>query len=386
MYRIGEFSYLYKITIKTLRYYDEINLFKPSYKDPYTGYRYYSEDQKEELENILKLKEYGFTLEEIRNLKKELTEDKIINKINELEKQRKKLGYKIKRLENLKDRREESMKYKVCFDSNKKMSVVGLRINMDKRDGEELDKYFDIIKKKLNKLKLKARTKVVITEEIGYKEEDIELFVGYYIPILSSKEISKIYKAKDIDLFRYPTSDYLTAINVDDGDIMTACKDIIEYSKDKNVQIIGPFMEFYYQDEKPRVYAMVHDLIREELDHELARISSNKKYNEPFKLNKSFLGKWNIKEILPNINFNVDKQKSIPNTTYMNFEFHDDGSTNYKNVKWSDNYMFIETENGVVANIMEIIKLNNKEYLEIRMNDMSTIYHHAAPISYIYER
>ena len=69
MYRIGEFSYLYKLTIKTLRYYDEIDLFKPSYKEPYTGYRYYSEDQKEELEHILKLKDYGFTLEEIKDLK-----------------------------------------------------------------------------------------------------------------------------------------------------------------------------------------------------------------------------------------------------------------------------------------------------------------------------
>lgn len=66
MYRIGEFSYLYKLTIKTLRYYDEIDLFKPSYKEPYTGYRYYSEDQKEELEHILKLKDYGFTLKKLK--------------------------------------------------------------------------------------------------------------------------------------------------------------------------------------------------------------------------------------------------------------------------------------------------------------------------------
>ena len=32
------------------------------------------------------------------------------------------------------------------------------------------------------------------------------------------------------------------------------------------------------------------------------------------------------------------------------------------------------------------MKINDKEYLEIRMNDMSTIYYHAKPISYIYER
>ena len=48
MYRIGEFSYLYQATIKTLLHYDKKDLFKPSYKDPYTGYRYYSDSQRGE--------------------------------------------------------------------------------------------------------------------------------------------------------------------------------------------------------------------------------------------------------------------------------------------------------------------------------------------------
>ena len=56
MYRIGEFSYLFKVTIKTLRHYDKIDLFKPAFTDPYTGYRYYKEEQKEEFSNILKFK------------------------------------------------------------------------------------------------------------------------------------------------------------------------------------------------------------------------------------------------------------------------------------------------------------------------------------------
>ena len=49
MYRIGEFSFLNNITIKTLRYYDNINLFKPEIVDKYTGYRYYSDKQANEL-------------------------------------------------------------------------------------------------------------------------------------------------------------------------------------------------------------------------------------------------------------------------------------------------------------------------------------------------
>ena len=55
MYKIGEFSLLNKVTIKTLRYYNEIGLFIPKVIDKYTGYRYYDEDQLEEFNKISKI-------------------------------------------------------------------------------------------------------------------------------------------------------------------------------------------------------------------------------------------------------------------------------------------------------------------------------------------
>lgn len=65
MYKIGEFSKMNRITIKALRYYDEIGLFKPCLVDAFTGYRYYSGDQIQILNEIVALKEIGFSLEEI---------------------------------------------------------------------------------------------------------------------------------------------------------------------------------------------------------------------------------------------------------------------------------------------------------------------------------
>jgi len=65
MYKIGEFAKLVNVSIKTLRYYDEINLFKPSYTEPYTNYRYYEEKQIEEINYIKKLKELNLSLTEI---------------------------------------------------------------------------------------------------------------------------------------------------------------------------------------------------------------------------------------------------------------------------------------------------------------------------------
>lgn len=65
-FTIGEISKLFNINSKTLRYYDEIDLFKPSYVDEHNKYRYYSIDQFECLETIQYLKELGLTLSKIK--------------------------------------------------------------------------------------------------------------------------------------------------------------------------------------------------------------------------------------------------------------------------------------------------------------------------------
>lgn len=68
MFRIGEFSKLSQVTVKTLRYYDEIGLLKPAKVDPSTGYRYYSADQLPRLNRILALKDLGLSLAQVTRL------------------------------------------------------------------------------------------------------------------------------------------------------------------------------------------------------------------------------------------------------------------------------------------------------------------------------
>lgn len=70
--RIGDFSNIVGISIKTIRFYEEKGLIKPAYIDKYTGYRYYDENNKEQLLSILKYKNMGFTLEEIKNINQDL--------------------------------------------------------------------------------------------------------------------------------------------------------------------------------------------------------------------------------------------------------------------------------------------------------------------------
>jgi DNA-binding transcriptional MerR regulator len=68
MLRIGEFSRLSQVTIKALRYYDDMNLLKPAHIDKFTGYRYYSVDQLQRIHRIVAFKELGLSLEQIANV------------------------------------------------------------------------------------------------------------------------------------------------------------------------------------------------------------------------------------------------------------------------------------------------------------------------------
>ena len=70
MFRIGDFSQLGQISIRTLRLYDEMNLLKPAQIDKFTGYRYYTIEQLPRLNRILALKDLGLSLEQIGDLLK----------------------------------------------------------------------------------------------------------------------------------------------------------------------------------------------------------------------------------------------------------------------------------------------------------------------------
>ena len=66
MLTIGEFSNICRVSTKTLRYYAEIGLVLPDEINPENGYRYYSIEQLEKMLLINRLKNYCFSLEEIK--------------------------------------------------------------------------------------------------------------------------------------------------------------------------------------------------------------------------------------------------------------------------------------------------------------------------------
>jgi DNA-binding transcriptional MerR regulator len=71
MFKIGHFAKLGQVSVKTLRWYDELGLLKPMRIDSENGYRHYGIEQLPRLNRILALKELGLSLEQIVMLLKE---------------------------------------------------------------------------------------------------------------------------------------------------------------------------------------------------------------------------------------------------------------------------------------------------------------------------
>ena len=66
--KIGEFSKLMQVTVKTLRLYEQKGLLQPDEVDEWTGYRYYNISQMQQLSTIRSLQGMGFSLAEIKEI------------------------------------------------------------------------------------------------------------------------------------------------------------------------------------------------------------------------------------------------------------------------------------------------------------------------------
>lgn len=108
MLTIGELSKISQVTVKSIRYYQELELLKPVKIDPITNYRYYNRDSFDRLSAILTLKELGFTLTEIKEILDQCSSEMdlkvfISKKIDEIKSRVKRLKDMETRLKSFKD-------------------------------------------------------------------------------------------------------------------------------------------------------------------------------------------------------------------------------------------------------------------------------------------
>ncbi|MDD3341176.1 MAG: MerR family transcriptional regulator [Bacilli bacterium] len=128
MYKIGDFAKITGASIRTLRYYDTIDLLKPDDIDIYTGYRYYTISKLEEYKKIILLKEIGFSLEEIKDSITHLTDTILVNKKEELIAHKENIDVQIQKIEYLRENIAKEM-----IDTDVKIKTLIPKIHTQKR-------------------------------------------------------------------------------------------------------------------------------------------------------------------------------------------------------------------------------------------------------------
>jgi DNA-binding transcriptional MerR regulator len=79
LFTIGEIAKLFDVNIRTLRYYDEIDLLKPEYIDTASNYRYYSTRQFERLNTIKYLRALNMPLSKISDFLSDREVDTLVS-------------------------------------------------------------------------------------------------------------------------------------------------------------------------------------------------------------------------------------------------------------------------------------------------------------------
>jgi DNA-binding transcriptional MerR regulator/predicted transcriptional regulator YdeE len=199
MLAIGEFSRICMVTAKTLRHYDGIGLLKPARYHAETGYRFYDASQLKDMQYIKKLKSYGFSLEEIKELLhadgmalKRAMEKKFSSLAKEIEEQKSLLSLMEKDIWNLEKGLDfmniEKMDIKLVetIDTN----MVSVRGNIAIRD---FDKLF------LRLTDLMEQTGAVcaggllaIYHSPEFDPEDTDLEIGY--PVTAASDHTRTLK------------------------------------------------------------------------------------------------------------------------------------------------------------------------------------------------
>jgi len=241
LFKISEFSRLSKVSLKTLRYYDQIGILKPRKVDHDTCYRYYSADQLLELNRIFLYKELGFTLPQIIRL---LHEDISLKDIQGMFKLKKSEIQHIIQTEQAKLARiEERMQLleregQVESDQEIRIKAVDAQQFLSlKACGREEDipdlfcTFNQLLTKEMRQLAQSPQ--VVLWKEIEEKEDEFEFEVGYFL----TKELSSF--PDTFQLRTLPPEPMMATMTFrsDSNFACTACVDLANWIVENNYHV-----------------------------------------------------------------------------------------------------------------------------------------------------
>lgn len=240
MYTIGQLALILKTSTRTLRHYDNIGLFKPCHVDEENGYRYYEKEQMNLAKEIMRYKECGLSLEEIKEILtgENKDNDAIIKKrMASIESDIKKLKFMKENLGKLlctKNIANENMKYDIQIVKLDNISVISRRCRINIENiGEAAGLLYEEISK--NGLRIKGGHIVKYFEdEYDPENADVEICV----PVESRKE-SKL-KIKMLK-----KGEYITASVSSIAEKGNVYESMINWAQMNGYKIIGHPLERY---------------------------------------------------------------------------------------------------------------------------------------------
>ncbi|WP_419960595.1 MerR family transcriptional regulator [Psychrobacillus sp. BM2] len=232
---IGEVAKLSNISVQTLRYYDQIDLFKPMEINPSNQYRYYQNTQLYYLDIIKSLKYLGLSLEEVKSVLTLKPEELVVY----LENQEKRIEEQFQRLNKTKQVLQRKKEQIQAFVLDPNMMTVSIK-------KEQVQKIVKIktYNMKVNDIPNKeyGRISKVLEEEgsifdtlyggafsLQRYESLNDINYDYlFTYIMTNKEFKDKYE--DVEISTLPAGEYLSISFVLEDDEYEACyQKLIDY-------------------------------------------------------------------------------------------------------------------------------------------------------------
>lgn len=248
MLKIGDFSKFARVSVKALRYYDELGLLHPVKVDEFTGYRYYLASQLTQLHRIVSMKEMGLSLEEISKLlKDDVSIAHILDLLrNKQEEQKRRLEIETERLRRVEEwlvdvEREGKMpNYEIVIKKIETQKVLTVRVIIPNYN--QIGPLFQ----KLESYLAQSGTQMIgppsaIYYDDGFKDKDADVEVVYPV----SKVVPSNGEIKYRELPGYEK--VATTIHKGAYDAVgTAYTALGKWIEANGFQTVGPCREIYY--------------------------------------------------------------------------------------------------------------------------------------------